>query len=117
MAEQGYGRGMTHEDVFLDLRTCEMVALCVGSVEFVEVDGEFLSRTFPYADNHLGGDVQLDVSDACYAFYLLDADKFFSHFLLGQLGARFWGADQRLAPAFLVRGSWDGGYVLKEVSF
>ena len=77
---------MSHEDVFFDYRTGKAVAVGIGFIEFIEIDGEFLSRAFPYADDHLGGDVQSDVSDASYAFYLFDADEFFSHFLLGQVG-------------------------------
>ena len=77
---------MSHEDVLLYLRTCEVVALCIGFIEFIEIDGKFLARAFSYADDHLGGDVQSDVSDACYAFYLFDAYELFSHFLLGQVG-------------------------------
>lgn len=75
---------MSHEDVLLYLRTCEVVALCIGFIEFIEIDGKFFARAFPYADDHLGGDVQSDVSDASYAFYLFDAYEFFSHFLLGR---------------------------------
>lgn len=75
---------MSHEDVLLYLRTCEVVALCIGFIEFIEIDGKFLARAFSYTDDHLGGDVQSDVSDACYAFYLFDAYELFSHFLLGR---------------------------------
>lgn len=78
---------MSHEDVLLYLRTCEVVALCIGFIEFIEIDGKFLARAFSYADDHLGGDVQSDVSDACYAFYLFDAYELFG--VVGMSGKRF----------------------------
>ena len=116
---------MSHEDVLLYLRTCEVVALCIGFIEFIEIDGKFLARAFSYADDHLGGDVQSDVSDACYAFYLFDADELFSHFLLGQVGSWLWVANQWLATMLLGcggrhsgwRGGWRRGHVGEEVSF
>ena len=92
---------MSHEDVLLYLRTCEVVALCIGFIEFIEIDGKFFARAFSYTDDHLGGDVQSDVSDACYAFYLFDAYELFSHFLLGQVGPWLWLANQWFAPRFL----------------
>ena len=88
---------MSHEDVLLYLRTCEVVALCIGFIEFIEIDGKFFARAFSYADDHLGGDVQSDVSDACYAFYLFDAYELFSHFLLGQVEPWLWLANQWFA--------------------
>ena len=104
---------MSHEDVLLYLRTCEVVALCIGFIEFIEIDGKFLARAFPYADDHLGGDVQSDVSDACYAFYLFDAYELFSHFLLGQVGPWLWLANQWFATTLLGCGDrhsgWRGG--------
>ncbi len=116
---------MSHEDVLLYLRTCEVVALGIGFIEFVEIDGEFLARAFPYADDHLGGDVQSDVSDASYAFYLFDAYEFFSHFLLSQVGPWLRVANQWLAPTLFGcggwcggwRGGWRSGHVGEEVSF
>jgi hypothetical protein len=94
---------MSHEDVLLYLRTCEVVALCIGFIEFIEIDGKFLARAFSYADDHLGGDVQSDVSDACYAFYLFDAYELFSHFLLGQVrsGRGSGSRTSGLRPRFL----------------
>lgn len=92
---------MSHEDVLLYLRTCEVVALCIGFIEFIEIDGKFFARAFPYADDHLGGDVQSDVSDACYAFYFFDAYELFSHFLFGQVGPWLWLANRGLRPRFL----------------
>lgn len=77
---------MAHEDVLFYFGTCKAQALVVGTEEIIEIDGKFLARAFSYADDHLGGDVQSDVSDACYAFYLFDAYELFSHFLLGQVG-------------------------------
>lgn len=92
---------MSHEDVLLYLRTCEVVALCIGFIEFIEIDGKFLARAFSYTDDHLGGDVQSDVSDACYAFYLFDAYELFSYFLLGQVGPWLWLANQWFATTLL----------------
>ena len=92
---------MSHEDVLLYLRTCEVVALCIGFIEFIEIDGKFLARAFSYTDDHLGGDVQSDVSDACYAFYFFDAYELFSHFLFGQVGPWLWLANSGLRPRFL----------------
>lgn len=104
---------MSHEDVLLYLRTCEVVALCIGFIEFIEIDGKFLARAFSYTDDHLGGDVQSDVSDACYAFYLFDAYELFSHFLLGQVGPWLWLASQWFATTLLGCGDrhsgWRGG--------
>ena len=104
---------MSHEDVLLYLRTCEVIALCIGFIEFIEIDGKFLARAFSYADDHLGGDVQSDVSDACYAFYLFDAYELFSHFLLGQVGPWLWLANQWFATSLLGCGDrhcgWRGG--------
>ena len=112
---------MSHEDVLLYLRTCEVVALCIGFIEFIEIDGKFLARAFSYTDDHLGGDVQSDVSDACYAFYLFDAYELFSHFLLGQVGPWLWLANQWFATTLLGCGDrhsgWRGGHVGEEVSF
>lgn len=106
---------MSHEDVLLYLRTCEVVALCIGFIEFIEIDGKFLARAFSYADDHLGGDVQSDVSDACYAFYLFDAYELFSHFLLGQVGPWLWLANQWFATTLLGCGGrhsgWRGGHM------
>ena len=94
---------MSHEDVLLYLRTCEVVALCIGFIEFIEIDGKFFARAFSYADDHLGGDVQSDVSDACYAFYLFDVYELFSHFLLGQVrsGRGSGSRTSGLRPRFL----------------
>ena len=106
---------MSHEDVLLYLWTCEVVALCIGFIEFIEIDGKFLARAFSYTDDHLGGDVQSDVSDACYAFYLFDAYELFSHFLLGQVGPWLWLANQWFATTLLGYGDrhsgWRGGHV------
>ena len=112
---------MSHEDVLLYLRTCEVVALCIGFIEFIEIDGKFLARAFSYTDDHLGGDVQSDVSDACYAFYLFDAYELFSHLLLGQVGPWLWLANQWFATTLLGCGDrqsgWRSGHVGEEVSF
>ena len=101
---------MSHEDVLLYLRTCEVVALCIGFIEFIEIDGKFLARAFSYTDDHLGGDVQSDVSDACYAFYLFDAYELFSHFLLGQVGPWLWLANQWFATTLLGCGDRHSGW-------
>ena len=60
---------MAHEDVLLYFGTCEAQALVVGTEEIIEIDGEFLARCFADTYNHLGCNVELDVTDARYAFY------------------------------------------------
>lgn len=92
---------MSHEDVLLYLRTCEVVALCIGFIEFIEIDGKFLARAFSYTDDHLGGDVQSDVSDACYAFYLFDAMSFSLISSLVRLGRGSGSRTSGLRPRFL----------------
>ena len=56
---------MPHKDVLFHLGTGEAQAFLVGSVEVVEVDGELLARCLSDADDHLGGQSEVDVSDTC----------------------------------------------------
>ena len=61
---------MTHKDDSLDFRTCKAEAFLIGLIQFTEIDGELLAGTFPDAYQHLGCEVDTDVSDACSCLYL-----------------------------------------------
>ena len=80
---------MPHEDVFFYFRAGESVTLVVGMVKFFDVDGEFLSRTFPDADNHLFGKSQVDVTNTPGSTDFLEIGYDSSHFFQADVRSFF----------------------------